>query len=436
MPRDGSGNYSLPSNSWNPAVGGTPALPADWQALINDVAAALGGSIARDGQSAATGSLPMSGHRLTGLGAGVAAHDSARWEQLFSGGAPQSLPAAAAIDVGAPHTLFLTVTGSASITSLGTTFRGPRFVRFDAALTLVHSASLVLPGARNLVVSAGDVVTVIPIGTPAAAWAVIGHHVASPVTPATLSMLSGHINGLEMRPAPATPTTDLEVGIGIAVTAGAVLELLAPMTKRCTLAWSQGSGGGALDAGTFAANTWFNVFIIGHSTSGAVDVLLSTSMTPAMPSGWTHRRRIGSVLSTGTSTIRPFRQNADTFTFVEARTEWTNVNLALNSLMHVNVGGPHVVHRPVMSLRGTLLSGSGSIHWSFFDGRLSAPEVPSGHPLTMALIEGANGTGASSVVDAYTTNAAGHLYLRIGTNQTVLTLSLAVIGWHDPRGRT
>ncbi len=38
MPRNGSGGFSLVSNSFNPAVNGVSATAADWQSLINDVA--------------------------------------------------------------------------------------------------------------------------------------------------------------------------------------------------------------------------------------------------------------------------------------------------------------------------------------------------------------------------------------------------------------
>ena len=84
MSRNGSGTYSLPVNSWNPATNGTPATAADYQALINDVAAAITQSLSKDGQTAMTGNLPAGGNKITGLAAGTTAGDSARFEQLPS----------------------------------------------------------------------------------------------------------------------------------------------------------------------------------------------------------------------------------------------------------------------------------------------------------------------------------------------------------------
>ena len=67
MSRNGSGTYSLPVNSWNPATNGVSATPADWQSLIDDVEAALTQSVSKDGQTTMTGNLPMGGFKLTGL---------------------------------------------------------------------------------------------------------------------------------------------------------------------------------------------------------------------------------------------------------------------------------------------------------------------------------------------------------------------------------
>lgn len=66
MPRSG-GIYSLPTNSWNPAINSTLATPADWQSLINDVASALTQSVSKDGQTVMTGSLNMGGFNLTNV---------------------------------------------------------------------------------------------------------------------------------------------------------------------------------------------------------------------------------------------------------------------------------------------------------------------------------------------------------------------------------
>lgn len=66
MPRSG-GTYTPPTNSWSPAINGTLATTADWQALLNDIVAALTQSVSKDGQTVMTGSLNMGGFNLSNV---------------------------------------------------------------------------------------------------------------------------------------------------------------------------------------------------------------------------------------------------------------------------------------------------------------------------------------------------------------------------------
>lgn len=175
MARNGAGQYEIPVGSWYPPISGTPATAADWQVMIEDLAAAMTQSIARDGQTTILQNLPMGGNKLTGLSAGTAAGDSLRYEQLFSQGRPQNLASAATTDIGAQLTTNLNITGTTTITSFGVNYNGPRFLVFSGAVTLTHSATLVLPGAANILTAAGDTAIAIPIGSPANGWKVVDY---------------------------------------------------------------------------------------------------------------------------------------------------------------------------------------------------------------------------------------------------------------------
>lgn len=64
---------------------------------------------------------------------------------------------AATCDIGSVGTIFVNVTGTTTITSLGTATNRCRFVKFAGALTLTHNGTtLVLPGAENITTAAGD----------------------------------------------------------------------------------------------------------------------------------------------------------------------------------------------------------------------------------------------------------------------------------------
>ena len=76
-----AGVYGAPSNSWNPAVAGSAINATDWAALLADLTTALSTAVLKDGSQTITANIPMSTFKLTGLAAGTAAGDSARYEQ-------------------------------------------------------------------------------------------------------------------------------------------------------------------------------------------------------------------------------------------------------------------------------------------------------------------------------------------------------------------
>jgi hypothetical protein len=78
----------------------------------------------------------------------------------------KDLASATITDIGGQTTTKLRITGTTSITSLGTNYRGPIFIRFSSALTLVHSSTtLALPKSTNIVTAPGDTCVFVPKGT-------------------------------------------------------------------------------------------------------------------------------------------------------------------------------------------------------------------------------------------------------------------------------
>lgn len=170
MARNGSGGYALPINGWNPAVNGVSATPADWQALINDVAAAIQASVAADGQTPMTGNLQMGGYRLTGAGAPSGAGQSLRWEQLTRGA---DIPSAATIAIPLEGQLFA-VTGSTAITAINATIAGRLvYLKLDAGIVLTHSASLLMPSGVNVTTGADDIAVFVSVS--AGVWRCVSY---------------------------------------------------------------------------------------------------------------------------------------------------------------------------------------------------------------------------------------------------------------------
>lgn len=80
MSRNGSGTYSLPAG--NPVVTNT-TISSTWaNSTLNDIASALTGSVASDGQTPMTGPLNMNSQKIVNLTAGTVAGDAVEYQQL------------------------------------------------------------------------------------------------------------------------------------------------------------------------------------------------------------------------------------------------------------------------------------------------------------------------------------------------------------------
>jgi hypothetical protein len=80
MSRNGSGTYSLPAG--NPVVSGTTITSTWANNTLTDIATALTGSLAADGQTTATGALNMGTQKVTNIGNGTLPADAVAFGQL------------------------------------------------------------------------------------------------------------------------------------------------------------------------------------------------------------------------------------------------------------------------------------------------------------------------------------------------------------------
>jgi len=111
MPRNGSGQYTLPAG--NPAVTGTTISSSGWaNPTLSDIASALTASISVDGQTVPTANLPMGNFRHTGVANAQNANEYATVNQIQSAG----LALLGGATVGSMSLTGLTITGSAGLT--------------------------------------------------------------------------------------------------------------------------------------------------------------------------------------------------------------------------------------------------------------------------------------------------------------------------------
>lgn len=80
MSRNGSGTYNLPAG--NPVVTGT-TISSTWaNTTLTDIATALTGSLAADGQTVATGNLDLNSNKIVNLAAATVAGNAVEYSQF------------------------------------------------------------------------------------------------------------------------------------------------------------------------------------------------------------------------------------------------------------------------------------------------------------------------------------------------------------------
>lgn len=237
----------------------------------------------------------------------------------------------------------------------------------------------------------------------------------------------GHLFGLTLSNNGSDATNDIDIAAGTAAAAdGVLMTLSASLTKRLDASWAVGTGNGGLDTGSIA-NTTYHVWLIQHGDSQVVDALFSTSASaPTMPSGYTRKRRIGSIMRIG-GAIKAFSQVDDEFLWLvpvrdAAGTTWnTTATLIVCSV-------------PLGIKVGALVSAEFSNAGAVF-GLITSPDQTDTLPAV---------TQFNMLTTATCTVAFFHGIVRTDTSgqvraaasaSTGATANLFTRGWIDTRGR-
>lgn len=247
-----------------------------------------------------------------------------------------------------------------------------------------------------------------------------------------LDRVTGTISGLILS-RPTLTTFGVAVGAARSENAGTSrqLQITSAFTKGLG-AFAVGTGNGALDTGTIAANSWYHVHIIRRDSDAAIDFLLSLSPTaPTMPSGWVARRRIGSLRTNASSQLIAFTQLDDLF------------------LWDVPVADVSAVNPGTAAVSRTLTVPSGLAVWPVVAWSLdnlttaavqalisplqTSDQVPTANLCTLATL--ILGAGANAVVGDIPTSTGGQIRTRLSVSGASDALRGTTLGWIDRRGR-
>jgi len=200
--------------------------------------------------------------------------------------------------------------------------------------------------------------------------------------------------------------------------------LAATLTKNLQTAgaWAAGNNQNGLFSGVRTTDTWYHVYAIQRTATGAVDVGFSTSYPPAdLPSGWDKWRRLGSVYTTGTNNILGYLQVGRFFVWPNVRPTVSSATVSNQQLLNMDVP-------PDVRVRGqfTILQEGGS---SFPHLLLVSPEVSASVSSGFADYLRAGSYNAYAKTEVITNTS--RQIRALTTSASITNLDIGTQGWED-----
>jgi hypothetical protein len=258
--------------------------------------------------------------------------------------------------------------------------------------------------------------------------------VAADVSPALTAGvgLRGHIDGLTLSRASATTVT-VAVGSARDGTDAATLYLSSAITKtlQSSGVWTAGTGNNGLDTGARANSTWYHVWVIGK-TDGTTDWLYSTSASaPTMPTGYTLKRRVGSVKTDGSGNLINFVQLNDRFLWDVPVQDVNTTNPGTSAVLATLSVPTGVKVCPIALYQAAYLN-------TVYDVLITSPDQTDTAPTSSLYNARANASASTYFtfvgIDVWT-NTSGQIRYRVDTSTANVIAYITTFGWIDPRGR-
>lgn len=231
---------------------------------------------------------------------------------------------------------------------------------------------------------------------------------------------------------------DIAVAVGKCKDSGDTTAIFfsAILTKQIDATWAAGDdAGGMNDSSGVTISTWYHVHALAAATSGVTDVGFDTSVTATnlladtavIAAGITKYRRIGSVLTDGSSNIIAFYQTGDTFLWkappldIDTASPGTNANTAaisvplgieIKAFIHISNDG-----------------GANQIYVSSPNVTDQAPSLTASPLSSHAGIDGGGDDVGSAIV---MTNTSSQIRYRCSAD---VSMGIATVSYVDRRGR-
>jgi hypothetical protein len=241
------------------------------------------------------------------------------------------------------------------------------------------------------------------------------------------TVVRNYLSGLTLSTAGASTTFGVTAGVAADSTNADMLTLAAAISKT-TAAWGPGSGNGALDTSTIAANAWYHVFLIKRADTGVIDVLISLSPSvPTMPANYSLFRRIGSMRTNASSQWIKFSQLGDEFLWDAMPIDVNVVTPGVATAQTATVSVPTGIQVFALGYAQGL-TGTGA------DGRIAVTpfDISDQVQSAVGILVGINNASGAAVLMIRTNTSA---QIRYRTVTTTGQFYWATLGWRDRRGQ-
>lgn len=234
---------------------------------------------------------------------------------------------------------------------------------------------------------------------------------------------AGVISGLGMSNSAGTPNTQIDVAAGICM-ASDNAGTISPAAGTINFATTGANG---LDSGSLANNTWYHCFAIGK-TDGTAAFFASTSLSPTLPTGYTLKRRIGSVKTNGSAQLVAFKQYGNRFYWVAPVSDYSTTPSDTAAYMTLTVPtGLNI--RPLT--RGSYRYTGATNNVTFWSPAVDDTAAVASNGCADAFIIGAGNDFSTFKIEAVTDTSAR---VRYKGSAAAGTLAVVTTGWVDPLG--
>lgn len=245
----------------------------------------------------------------------------------------------------------------------------------------------------------------------------------------------GYIDGLILANDAAEPANGIDIAPGAARddSNAANLDLAATLVKRLDAAWAEGGGQGGLDTGAKAADSWYHVWLIRRMDTGTVDALFSTSATaPALPAGYTRKRRIGAVRTDGGGGIVAFTQSGNEFLWNVPVNDFQSSGIGTSAILQT-LTVPSGINVNALFAVVVNDTSAGAINFCLITSTDQADIAPDSRHFSLAINVTSNVAGSVDLRKGVRTNTSSQIRYRMADGS--VTVSGTTFGWIDERGK-